>query len=96
MRSDKSLVKHAISLGYTVNVFDTEEWSLMGSTKVNEIMAEIDGVGEAELVFIGNDGGQVGWAYVIDHGGDGSENVSDYTVKPWLDKWFNEFHGFTA
>lgn len=93
MKAYKSLVQKALSLGYTVSVWDGEEWQVKKSTKANEIYAAVESVEEAELKFrdpkieqveatetspkITNN---VGWALVSAFGLDDDETVIDHNT----------------
>ena len=43
------------------------------------------------LVFYDNENKPQGWAYIV-LGNDGGDEVSDYSIKPWLDDWCKSFY----
>lgn len=95
-RADQSLVEYAVSLGYTVTVYDEDSMeykSVEKSRDVNEIMEAIDAVGISGLYFY-NAGREenVGWALIVVQE-NGAENVSDYSIHPsrWIDNWFDQY-----
>ena len=78
-----TLVKKALSLGFTVSVFDGEIWDVKRSTKYKEIIDSIESVEQAELRF--RDGDEiVGWARVLCDL-DPEETVADHTVADWIE-----------
>lgn len=71
----KELVAAAIKTGYTVSVYDGEEWAVKRSTNFAEIVEMVDAVEEAGLRF--RDGKNiVGWALIIPSL-DPSEEIAD-------------------
>lgn len=66
MKAYAALVDRALELGFSVLVLD-EEGPLMKPTKdVAQIVRCVKSVDQAQLVFIGLSGRQVGWATVSD------------------------------
>lgn len=87
MKSYIKLVNKALSLGFTVSVFDGECWDVRRSTNRKEIIDMIEAVEEAQLRFRDTEGNRVGWAFVssaIDLEDD--ETVIDYTVTEWIEQ----------
>ena len=80
------LVKTALNLGYTVSVFDGDEWQVKRSNSYKAINDAIKSVEEAQLRFRDADGEVVGWAQVSAYGLQPDETVIDHTVKPWIDE----------
>ena len=81
-----NLVRHALSLGYTVSVWDGEEWQVKRSTSIKAISEAVKSVDEAELWF--KDGDKiVGWARVSAFGLEPDETVMDHTTEDWLEDW---------
>jgi hypothetical protein len=81
-----NLVRHALSLGYTVSVWDGEEWQVKRSTSIKAISEAVKSVDEAELRF--RDGEKiVGWARVSAFGLEPDETVMDHTTQDWLEAW---------
>ena len=79
------LVKTALSKGFTVSVWDGEEWQVKRSTSYQEINQAIKSVEEAKLRF--RDGDQVvGSALVSAYGLEPDETVIDCSSTPWIDE----------
>lgn len=97
----RSLVEKALSLNYTVSVWDGEEWAVKRSTKPNEIYEAIKSVEQSELRFRDAAGEVVGWAMVIPDGMEPDETVADHntyvesspsSIKyQWMDQWSDEY-----
>lgn len=98
MKAYKHLVKHALSLGHTVSVYDGEEWAVKVSTKYTDIINAIESVEQAELII--RDPKQVSyneenkkstkklaWVGVIPFGMDDSETVYDYSDNEYMAAW---------
>lgn len=84
------LIKHAINdKGFTVSVFDTEEWAVKRSTSYKAIKEAIEAVGMAELVFRDAEGERTGWAHIVLMGNAPDETVSDFTANEWMESWFD-------
>jgi hypothetical protein len=81
-----NLVKHAVSLGYTVSVWDGEEWQVKRSESIKAISEAVKSVDEAELGFMEGDK-IVGWARVSAFGLEPDETVMDHSTQPWLEAW---------
>lgn len=81
-----NLVKHALDKGYTVSVWDGEEWQVKRSTSIKAISEAVKSVDEAQLRF--RDGEKpVGWALVSAFGLEPDETVMDHTTEDWLEAW---------
>ena len=74
----RTLVKNALAKGYTVSVFDGEEWPVKRNSKFEEICDAIKSVEEAQLR-IYNAEERIGWALVSAYGLEPDETVIDYT-----------------
>ena len=81
-----NLVRHALGLGYTVSVWDGEEWQVKRSTSIKAISEAVKSVDEAELRFRDRDK-IVGWARVSAFGLEPDETVMDHTTQEWLEAW---------
>ena len=90
----RDLVQYAINkMGYSVSVWDGEEWAVKKSTKQKEIFEAIESVEQAELVFYDFAKTRDGWALVSDGFPDEPDcTVIDYTVKPWMDAWNDQYN----
>lgn len=90
MKAYIKLINKALSLGFTVSVFDGECWSVKRSTNRKEIIDTIEAVEEAQLRFRDTEENErdiVGWALVssaIDLEDD--ETVIDYSVIEWIEE----------
>lgn len=81
-----NLVRHALSLGYTVSVWDGEEWQISRSKSIKAISYAVKSVEVAELRF--RDGNKVvGWAQVSVFGLEPDETVMDHSVENWIEDW---------
>jgi len=92
----RNLVKYALDNGYTVSVFDGEEWSTVRSTRFNDIISDIEGVEEAALNIRDAGGHRVGWALVSAFGLEPDETVVDYTTTPFMNAWDEHYREVTA
>jgi hypothetical protein len=71
------ILKDALAAGYTVSVFDGEEWPVKSSTKLGEITAEIAATDETTLRFR-KDGASIGSLLLVH--GNGCDVICDYTA----------------
>ena len=93
MKAYKHLIKHAINdLGYTVSVFDGEEWPVKRSTIQRDIYAAIDSVEESQLRFRDKEGKYVGWALIIDYADEPENSVVDFSSNEWMNNWFDNLY----
>jgi hypothetical protein len=86
MKAYKHLVKHALSMGCTVSVWDGEEWQVKRSTGYKAIIDAIESVEEAQLR-IRRHGDVIGWALVSAFGLEDDETVVDHTCTSFMDEW---------
>lgn len=92
MKAYRHLVKHALSKGQRVSVFDGEEWTVKRSNKFGEIVAEIEAVEEAQIRIYPPDApGCNGWALVSAYGLADDETVMDWTDTEWMTEWFEAY-----
>jgi hypothetical protein len=85
-----NLVKQALNLGYTVSVWDGEEWQVKRSNSIKAISEAVKSVDEAQLRF--RDGEKiVGWAQVSVYGLEPDETVIDHSAQPWLEAWSDAY-----
>jgi hypothetical protein len=73
-------IKLALSKGYTVSVWDGEEWQVKRSQSFNAICEAVKSVEEAQLRVRDTEGKVVAWALVSAFGLEPDETVVDYTV----------------
>lgn len=87
MKAYKHLVKHAITQGFAVSVYDGDEWQVKNSTSQKDIFDAIESAEQAELIFrdlsIENteqnkNANKMGWALVTPYGVGDDETVSDH------------------
>ena len=93
MKAHFKLVAHAVKdMGYTVSVWDGEEWQVKRSSSLPAIKDAMESVDESQLKFRDADGNEVGWAFIV-LGNDGGDEVCDYSVGrdavAWLNTWFD-------
>ena len=86
MKAYKHLVKHALSMGCTVSVWDGEEWQEKHSTSYKAIIDAIESVEEAALT-IRQLGKAVGFASVSAYGLEDDETVTDYSESSFMGEW---------
>jgi len=95
MKAYKNLVKYSLAKGYTVSVFDGEEWAATQSTSYNEIIDAIESVEEAELHLHIRDAEntyRLAWALVSAFGLEDEETVVDHTVNEFMDDWSAQYY----
>ena len=85
MKAYKTLIKAGLALGYSVSVWDGEEWQVKRSNSYKAINSAIESVEEAQLRFRNGDE-VVGWALVSAFGLEDDETVVDCTVNDWIEK----------
>lgn len=91
MKAYKHLVKHSLSKGFTVSVFDGEEWQVNRSNKYQAIIDAIESVEESQLKIRNAEGDYMGWALIIPSLFD-DETVADFSSNEFMENWFdNEY-----
>lgn len=75
--SYKQLIKIALQKGYTVSVWDGEDWAVKRGCDADEIIEAIDAVEEAEIKI--HDGRVSNWALIIPYGVAPDETIADYS-----------------
>jgi len=92
MKAYKHLVKHALSQGHTISVWDGEEWQVSHSTKYQNIVEAIESVEEANVVIrLATGGARIGWAQVIPYGLEDDETVVDYICSEFMENWWKDY-----
>lgn len=91
-----NLVNYALDSGFTVSVFDGEEWSTLESKRFNDIISDIEGVEEAALIIRDGNSVKVGWALVSAFGLEPDETVVDYTTTSFMNAWEAHYSEVTA
>lgn len=86
MKAYKHLVKHSISIGCTVSVWDGEEWQIKRCTAYQAIIDAIESVEEAQLR-IRQKNAVIGWALVSAFGLEDDETVVDHTCTSFMEEW---------
>lgn len=86
MKAYKHLVSYALKRGFTISVWDGEEWQVRSSTDKAAIIEAVESVEVAQLR-IKEDGNEVGWALIIPFGVEDDETVADMTITPAMVKW---------
>lgn len=98
----KGAVLNALAQGYSVSVYDGEEWSLERSKSFKHIIEEIEGVEDCSLafwhkenlleqleVYEGDEGHyEIGGAYIIPFLNGYEDSVSDFHNNKFMDKIF--------
>lgn len=84
------LVRAAIAAGYTVSVYNGEEYTVHRSRKARQILAALAGTGEDALVIRDNTGGRLGVLSLIwDNDPTGEELIADHTDNDAMDALYN-------
>lgn len=91
MKAYRHLVKHALSKGMVVSVWDGEVWEVQRSAKFKEIIDCIESVEEADLKIRDTDGKSIAWAMVSAYGLADDETVINHTDNDWMTEWFNAY-----
>jgi hypothetical protein len=71
------LVQAALAKGWSVNVFDNEETTLVRSQKAKDIEAAMATTSDDKLTFYSETGERIGWVWLI--WGNGCDLISDHT-----------------
>jgi hypothetical protein len=91
MAAYRNLIATALKKGFTVSVWDGEEWQVKKSAKLAECVDAVKSVEEAQLRFRNSTGEIVGWALVSAYGLDSDETVIDFSGKDWIEEWENNY-----
>jgi len=75
----RKIVTDAVKAGYTISVFDCEEWTVKRSQDITKIMRAIMTTDDDTLAFRDADGTPVGKVWLV-YGNDGYDVVCDYTA----------------
>ena len=86
MKAYKRLIKHALSLGHTVSVYDGGEWEVKKSNKYKQIIDCIESVDESEIIIHDKNNMRLGWALIIPSLDD-EETVADNTITEFMTSW---------
>lgn len=73
------LIKHGLASGYSISVFDSEEWSVTKSTSYTEIMEVMFCTDSDVVVFYDAEGNRIGNVALI-YGNDGYDVISDWSA----------------
>jgi hypothetical protein len=84
-----TLVKEALKRGYTVSVYDSEEWTVNKSTNENEIREALFTTDMDTLKLRHADGSNIGNILLV-YGNDGPDVVSDYHTAPEIEAIMDE------
>ncbi len=88
------LIQYAIDKGFSISVFDSEEWSLKRSTDKQVIIDEVNGVSEICNLRVWDLSGKykaIKGTFAVFSGLEDEEDVIDYTVTPFADEWSAAF-----
>jgi hypothetical protein len=84
------LVRAAIHAGYTVSVYDGEEYTVKRSRRERQILEALASTGEDTLVFRDDAGERIGSAWLIwGNEESGEELIADHTDKPEIEALYN-------
>ena len=87
MKAYKHLIKYAISKGYTISVYDGEEWQVKRSVAYKEIVDAIESVEEAEMTIRDKQGNKEAWVLCSAFGLADDETVMDYSDNKFMQDW---------
>jgi hypothetical protein len=87
MKAYRHLIKHALSKGMVVSVWDGEVWEVKRSTKFKEIVECVESVEEADLKIRDADGKSIAWAMVSAYGLADDETVINHTDNDFMTEW---------
>jgi hypothetical protein len=79
------IIDDALASGYTVSVYDGEEWPVKRSSNKDEIISALNSTGIDQLKFRDSSGEYVGVCALI-WGECGYDLVNDYTVSDAMEK----------
>lgn len=74
----RGIISRALAKGFTVSLFDGEEWVVRKSRNAQEVIGSMFTVDEETLRFCDADGVKVGDAFIV-HGNSPEEVVCDHT-----------------
>ena len=88
-----NLINHAIKeMDFAVTVeWGEDDNDAIKSKSIKEVKEASEACDDCHLVFYDNENKPQGWAYIV-LGNDGGDEVSDYSIKPWLDDWCKSFY----
>jgi hypothetical protein len=79
------MIEAVLADGYSVSVWDGEEWAVKKSQSYKAIMDAIESVDVAQIRIRDKEGIAVGWAMII-NGLDGEEAIADFTDNAYMCK----------
>jgi hypothetical protein len=85
------LIKHALSQGNVISVWDGEEWQVKKSSSYKAVKDAVDSVEGAELVIRDSGGERLAWALVSPYGLAPDETVIDCTDNEYMAKWLESY-----
>jgi hypothetical protein len=74
------IVKDAIKAGYSMSVYDGEEWVLKSCNEYQKTMRALFSTDEDTILFKTNDNRTVGRVYLVYGNDDGFDVICDYTA----------------
>ena len=89
-----NLIKFALAKpGYTISIWDSEEWSLKNSTSYKACKDEVEGVDAFCTIRIHDETGEVvGNAMTtIGYGNLPNETIGDWIISPFMDEWDKQY-----
>lgn len=81
----RKLVETGLAMGLTASVNDGEDWVLIRSSKITEILAACFSTDEDRIRFRNDAGDNMGTFYLV-YGNDGDDVISDYSVSETTDQ----------
>jgi hypothetical protein len=88
----RKLVKIGLAKGYTVSVYDGEEWTVLRSTKITDIMGALMTTDE-DVIKFRNDAGQ-GCLFYLVYGNSPDEVINDHTDNVFANEIYAEWEQY--
>jgi hypothetical protein len=85
----RHLVKHALSLGHVISVWDGEEWQVKKSNNFETINEAIHSVEEVQIRIRDAAGQSLGWALISVYGLQPEETVVDSSTNDFMNEWWD-------
>lgn len=91
MKAFKHFIKYSLKAGYTVSVYDGEEWQVKRSTGYKAIVEAVESVDEAQLRVRDTEGKVIAWALVSAFGLADDETMMDWSDNAFTESWSDSY-----
>lgn len=88
------IIRAALAAGFSIDVWDGEEWQLKGSTSYKAITDAVNSV-EYSLISIFDGATRLGSVHIVPDFGDPDETVTDYSYSshsPWINDQMQAYY----